>query len=480
MSHRGTWATAAGAALICALLAGCSLAPGYHRPSDPEVPQYKEIAGWTQAAPSTAGSGPWWQVFGDAKLNDLETRLQDGSPDLRAAFERFEQARAVALSARSNQFPSLSAGASATRGRASLNGPAYAGPGETGNEFIASLNLAWEIDVFGRLRNAAAAAGARAQASAADLAAVNLSLQAELATDYFNLRGDDAVIRLLADSVETFHHASEMTTQRYQVGTAAATDVDQAQTLEQNARAELAATRLQRAQLEHAIAVLLGLPPAAFTLAAAPLTAEPPAIDVGLPSTLLQRRPDVASAERAVFAANADIGVARAAWFPVFSLQSAALGVESLSSATWLSAPSRFWSVGPAASLPLLDAGARVAVNRQARASYEESVANYRRTTLTAYQEVEDNLAALHFLSDQQNADEAAAKAAQSAAYHADERYAAGVADYVEVTTTHTTALQAQSAALVSRTQRVDAAVALVRALGGGWSASTPVTQGTP
>ncbi|HTY49236.1 MAG TPA: efflux transporter outer membrane subunit [Steroidobacteraceae bacterium] len=479
MSRPLSAAAAVTAAVTAALLlAGCSLAPAYHRPADLQVPQYKEIAGWAPAQPATAGNGPWWQLFGDARLNELEGRLAEGNPDLRAAFERFAQARALALAAHSNEFPSLGLGADATRERYSENGQFF--QGQTYNDFSASLNLAWEIDVFGRLRNTAAAAAASAQASAADFAAVKLSLQAELATDYFNLRGDDAVIRLLADSVETFHHATQMTTRRYQVGTAAATDVDQAQTLEQDARAQLAATRLQRAQLEHAIAVLLGLPPAAFTLPAAPLTEEPPVVEVGLPSTLLQRRPDVASAERAVFAANAEIGVARAAWFPVFSLQSTALGLESVAGATWLSAPSRFWSVGPTASLPLLDAGARVAVNRQARASYAQAVANYRKATLTAYQEVEDNLAALHFLSDQQAADEAASKSAQSSAYHADERYAAGVADYVEVTTTHTAALQAQSAALMSRTARMDATVALVRALGGGWTRSQldqPPTQ---
>jgi NodT family efflux transporter outer membrane factor (OMF) lipoprotein len=464
---------------VAALLSACSLAPTYVPPRlSQDVSQYKEAGDWAPAAPADdQPRADWWQAFGDAKLDDLQQQLRAGNPDLNAALARFEQARAVAGEARSQQFPVLSADASAIRGHESANAPNTLGAGKTGNDFITGLNVAWEIDLFGRLRNATAAARARAQGSAADLAALNLSLQGELATDYFTLRGDDATVKLLEDSIAQFDTAWEQTRRRYDTGVAAAADVDQADTLRQNARAQLATTQLQRARLEHAIAVLVGLPPSAFTLAPAPLIGAPPPIRVGLPSSLLQRRPDVASAERNVAAANAGIGIARAAWFPVFSLQAAAAGFESTAAASWITAPSRFWSIGPGGQLPLLDVGGRSAVNAQARAAYDESVADYRKTALTAYQEVEDALVGLHRLGEEQAADAAAAKAAQSAAFHADERYAAGVADYIEVTTTHTAALAAQSAALTAQAARLDAAVALVQALGGGW---TPGQMNSP
>ena len=461
----------AGAPLIvAAVLSACSLAPRYDRPSVPEVAAYKETGEWMPAQPADAGArGSWWQSFGDPKLDELEQQLRDGSLDLRAAVARFEQARAVARRARSDVFPSIDAGASATRARGSGNAPASTGAIVTGNDFSTSLDFSWEIDLFDRLRNAAKAAGNRAEASAADLAAVDLALRAELASDYFSLRGSDAELKLLEDTVKAYDHAYELTNNRYQGGIAAATDVDQAETQRQNARAQLASVRLQRAQLEHAIAVLLGQPPAAFTLEAAAFVGEPPPVATGLPSALLLRRPDVATAERAVAAANAEVGVARAAWFPVFVLGGSA-GYEATSTSAWFEAPSRFWSAGPSAQVPLLDFGGRLAGNRQAAAVYEEAVANYRQAALTAYREVEDNLAALHHLADEVSADEAAAASAQRSAYHADQRYAAGVADYLEVASTQTAALQAQRSALEARVRRMNAAVGLVRALGGGWT----------
>ena len=457
---------------VAALLSACSLAPTYVPPKlDQDVAGYKEAGDWAPAAP--ADDKPrtdWWQAFGDPKLDELQEQLRVSNPDLRASFARFAQAHALVGEARSREFPTVNANASATRGRESLYAPNTLGAGHTGNDFIADLSVAWEIDLFGRLRNMTAEAKAQAQASAADLGALKLSLQAELATDYFTLRGDDATVRLLEDSVTQFDTAWEQTKRRYDTGVSAATDVDQADTLRQNARAQLAATRLDRARMEHAIAVLVGMPPSAFNLPPAPLSGEPPQIRVSLASSLLERRPDVASAERHVAAANANIGVARAAWFPVFSLQAAAAGFESTSAANWIGAPARFWAVGPGGTLPLLDVGGRSALNKQARAQYDENVASYRKTALTAYQEVEDSLVAVRRLAEEQTADAAAAKSAQSAAYHADERYAAGVADYIEVTTTHTAALSAESAALAAQAARLNAAVALVQALGGGWT----------
>jgi NodT family efflux transporter outer membrane factor (OMF) lipoprotein len=395
--------------------------------------------------------------------------LRDGSQDLRAAVARYDQARALSAGARSNLFPAIGAGAAATRGRSSANAPGSTGIA-TGNDFVADLVFNWEIDVFGRLRNEAKAAGNRAEASAADLAAVDLALRAELATDYFSLRGADANLQLLEDTVKAYDRAYDLTKNRYDGGIAAATDVDQAETQRQNARSQLAAVRLQRAQLEHAIAVLLGQPASQFSIEpASSLASNPPPIDLGLPSALLLRRPDVASAERAVAAANAEIGVARAAWFPVFTLGGSG-GYESTQRSNWFDAPSRFWAAGPAATLPLLDAGSRYAQNKQARGAFDEAVANYRKTVLVSYQEVEDNLAALHHLADEVAADEAAAASAQRSAYHADRRYASGVADYLEVASTQTAALQAQRSALDARVRRLNAAVGLVRALGGGWS----------
>jgi NodT family efflux transporter outer membrane factor (OMF) lipoprotein len=458
--------------VAAALLSACSLAPTYVAPKlDQDVTSFKEAGDWAPAAPADdKPRADWWQAFGDPKLNELQDQLRGSNPDLRASFARFQEARALAGEARSREFPTVDANVSATRGRQSLYALDTLGPGKTGNDFIADLSVAWEIDLFGRLRNMTAEAKAQAQASAADLGALKLSLQAELATDYFTLRGDDAIVSLLQDAVTQYDTAWEQTKHRYDTGVSAATDVDQADTLRQNARAQLAATRLDRARMEHAIAVLLGLPPSDFTLAPAPLTGEPPAIKVSLASSLLERRPDVASAERQVAAANANIGVARAAWFPVFSLQAAAAGFESTTTANWIGAPARFWSVGPGGTLPLLDVGGRSALNRQARAQYDEFVATYRKTALTAYQEVEDGLVSVRRLAEEQAADAAAAKSAQSAAYHADERYAAGVADYIEVTTTHTAALSAESAALAAQAARLNAAVALVQALGGGWT----------
>jgi outer membrane protein, multidrug efflux system len=470
---RATWRLVAALGAVVVLLAGCSLAPRYEPPRTTEVAKFKEAGDWMPAAPSDAQSrGPWWQTFSDSRLDDLETELTAANPDLSAAVARFDQARAIAVQARSNVFPSLGLKASATRGKGSAGAPlaaALGGAPTPENDFVAGLNLGWEIDLFGRLRNTAAAAGAQAQASAADLAAVELALQAELATDYFSLRGADATIQLLEDTIKTYDHAFELTSNRYKEGISAAADVDQSDTQRQNARAQLAAVRLERAQLEHAIAVLLGQVPSLFTLERGALASAPPPLDAGLPSTLLQRRPDVGRAERAMAAANKRIGIARAAWFPVFSLTGSA-GYESILSSNWTQAPNRFWSVGPAAAVPLLDAGERVGLTRQARAAYDEAVAGYRKTTLTAYQEVEDSLAGLHHLADELKADEAASKSAQSSAYHADQRYDAGVADYVEVTTTHTAALQAQRDAITVRVSQLNAAVTLIRATGGGWT----------
>lgn len=468
--------------LLTALASACSLAPEYQTPAPPPTAAFKEaaepVAGWQLAQPAdNAPRGNWWAVFGDTRLDELQTQLASASPDLLAAFARYEQARALARQSASNLYPSLSANAGATRARSSANAPGNDGNSSVGNDLFASLNLSWEIDLFGRLSNARRAADRRLEASAGDLAALQLSLQAQLATSYFQLRGADASIALLDDSSKAFQRALELTQKRYDGGIAAITDVNQAETTLHTTLAQLAAAKLARAQLEHSIAVLLGKAPSEFSLAPAEFVGDPPLVMTSLPSTLLQRRPDIAAAERQVAAANAEIGVANAAWFPVFGF-SAGGGYEATNTSHWFDAPSRYWSLGPSVTAPVLDGGARTALRRQARAAYDESVANYRKAVLSAYQEVEDNLAALRHIADEVAGNETAAQAAQSSVFHANKRYTAGVASYLEVTTTQTAALSAQRAALDARVRRITAAVQLVRAMGGGWTLDQLETVG--
>ncbi len=462
--------------MAAALLSACSLAPDYEPPTAPAAaPVFKEQltqndGNWQLAQPSDAAPrGAWWEVFGDPALNDLQARLSTASQDLRAAVARYEQVRAQAGQSRSTLFPTIGASAAMTRQQTSENAPAAAGAGVIFDNHSASLGLSWEIDLFGRLRNTVAAANRRVEASAGDLAALNLSLQAQLASNYFQLRGADATIGLLQESVEAFERAADLVKHRYEGGIAAATDVAQSESQVESTRAQLAAVRLQRAQFEHAIAVLVGEPASSFTLTPAPFSGQLPVLDPGLPSTLLQRRPDIAAAERAVAAANAEIGVAKAAWFPVFSF-SATGGYQAVESHDWFDAPSRFWSIGPSMTAPVIDGGARSAINRRARAAYDEAVAGYRQAVLVAYQEVEDNLAALNHLQEEATRSEAASQAAQRSVFHANKRYAAGVADYLEVATTQTNALTLQRSALDARVRRVVAGVDLVRATGGGWT----------
>jgi len=463
-----------GAPLGLLALGACSLAPEYQAPTTAQPPAFTESelaaqGAWQPAAPSDAQSrGAWWAHFGDAQLDALQTQLPQASQDLRAAVARYQQARALAGYARAGLYPQLDAGASLTRAQESES---VSGQHESpGNTFSASAGLSWEIDLFGRLRNAADAQQQRLRASAGDLASTQLSLQAELATQYFTLRGAEATYALLEDSEQAYARALGIVQRRYDGGIAAATDVDQAQAQLESVRAQMAAVRLQRAQLQHGIAVLLGQPPSGYALPEGRFVGAPPLIDAGLPSTLLERRPDIAAAERRVAAANADLGVARAAWFPVFSL-GANGGYAAGSFSDWFDAPSRFWSIGPAVSLPIFDGGARAALRDQALAVHEEAVASYRQSVLVAFQEVEDNLAALRHLDEEARSDDAAAEAAKRSAFHALRRYEAGVADYLEVTSTQTASLLAQRAALDARVRRVNAGVALVRALGGGWTA---------
>jgi NodT family efflux transporter outer membrane factor (OMF) lipoprotein len=462
--------------LLIGTLTACTLAPSYKRPdSAPPTDAYKESGDWKAAQPEdNQNRGEWWTLFQDPELNALEARVGEANQDLKAAFARLQQARAATRIARADLFPTLSVGSSATRARASVNSPTYVpGRNPTYNNFDLQADLSYEFDVWGRVRSAVSSAKAAQQASAADLATLNLSLHAELATDYFALRAEDAEQVLLDKTVADYAQSLQLTQNLYNGGGAAISDVDQAQAQLQTALTQAADIRLQRAQSEHAIGVLLGENPSAFHADLNPLPIElaPPPIDPGLPSSLLERRPDVAAAERRVASANAQIGVTRAAYFPVFSLAAAA-GFDSTSASNWLNAPSRLWSLGPAGLLTVFDAGRHRAQNAQAKAVYDEQVADYRGTVLSAYQDVEDNLAALRQLQQESVTEAAAVTATAKALEQAQYRYKAGLVTYLEVATTENTALQAQLSNVAIQQRRMSASVLLVKALGGGWQTS--------
>ena len=463
-------------AIACAL-AGCSLAPRYQRPATaPPAAGYKELGDWKLAAPADTGArGPWWSMFQDEELSGLEARVTAANQSLKAAFARLEEARAQTRIARAAFFPLVTADTSATRQRVSTNAPGFAGNNPVYNTFVAGGDLSYEIDLFGRIRNSVAGARATEQATAGDTAALDLSVHAELATDYFTLRGLDEQQRLLDQTVADYAKALELTRNLYQGGAAALSDVQQAQAQLETARTQAHDTRLRRAQTEHAIAVLVGAAATQFHLDARPLPSDLaiPRVDPGLPSELLERRPDVAAAERRVAAANAAIGVARAAYFPVFTLVAGA-GQESIQSSSWLMAPSRFWSVGPQGVLTVFDAGLHAAQSAAAHAAYDEQVANYRATVLTAYQDVEDNLAALRQLELEGVSQAAAVTATQGALDQANYRYKAGVVTYLEVVATENAALVARLAAVDIETRRISSTVLLVRALGGDWRTGRP------
>jgi len=469
----GTRGLACGALLALAL-GGCSLAPHYERPSVPQPPAaYREAGEWKVSSPAdTSSRGRWWTMFRDADLDALEAEVSDANQSLKAALARLEQARAQTGVARSAWFPTLTAQATATRGETSVYASGYTpGKTRTGNSFVLSGDLSYEIDVFGRVRSTVAGARASEQASAGDVAALDLALHAELASGYFLLRGLDIEQRFLDQTVLDYARALQLTENLYKGGAAAISDVQQAQAQLETARTQAEDTRLRRAQTEHAIAVLVGREASAFAINARADDAFPPLpeIDAGLPSQLLERRPDVAAAERRVAAANANIGVARAAFFPVFDLLATA-GSQSSSAAHWLTAPSRFWSLGPQAVLTLFDGGLHRAQSAAAHAAYDEQVADYRNTVLTAYQDVEDNLAAIRQLQLESVSQAAAVKATQGALDQANLRYKGGIVTYLEVSVTQNAALAARLTAADIDIRRAGATVQLVKALGGDWN----------
>src|ERR1700733_3090592 len=463
------------AAVWLLALNACSFAPAYKTPdSAAAAVAYKESGDWKPAEPADAQvRGDWWNLFQDPALDRIETQVADANQDLKAAYARLLQARAAVRISRADLFPTLTVGSSATRSRTSVNSPKFPpGAQPVSNNFDLEADLSYEIDVWGRVRNAVASARANEQASVADLATLNLAIRAELATDYFTLRSEDTQQQLLDKTVYDYAKALQLTQNLYNGGAAALADVAQAQAQLETARTQAADIGLQRAQTEHAIAVLLGQNPSVFHMDVNPyiIAVVPPPIDSGLPSSLLERRPDVAAAERRTAAANAQIGVARAAYFPVFSLGAAA-GFDSASTSSWLSAPSRTWSLGPAAGvLTVFDAGRHRAQTAQAKAVYDEQVANYRGTVLIAYQEVEENLGGLRQLQQESISEAAAVNSTATVLQQAQFRYKAGLVTYLEVSIAETTALQAQLANVAIQVRRMVASVLLVKALGGGWS----------
>jgi NodT family efflux transporter outer membrane factor (OMF) lipoprotein len=471
-----------------ALVAGCAVGPAYQRPSTPEPAAYKELQGWVPAAPADAlERGPWWTLFGDPQLNELAASVEVSNQNVAAAVAAYTQARSLVAEQRASLFPSVtlngSGTRSGTRGGGSGSGNANAtvdangnivggsGGGSARNAYRLALGTSWEPDVWGRLRAGVSAASASAQASAADLASARLSAQGEVAADYLQLRAIDAQRALLATTIEGYQRVLKITRNRYDVGIIPHSDVYQAETQLANAQSDELGLARQRAQLEHAIAVLVGKTPSEFALAAsAAWQVTVPEVPVGVPSTLLQRRPDIAAAERRVAAANEQIGIARSAYFPSIGLN-ASLGTSASKVGELFNASAAAWSFGLSAAQTLFDAGATRARVQGARAAHEQAVARYRQTVLDAFADVEDQLAATHVLSQQQDLQRRASEAADKVEQQVLNRYKAGQVSYSEVVQAQATALNARRSLVTTQSSRQTTAVALIQALGGGWHA---------
>ncbi len=457
--------------LFALLTAACTVGPDYVRPNPVATmpTTFKELEGWKVAQPNTGIiSERWWEIYHDPVLNSLEEQVAISNLNVAVAEAQFRQARALVQVAKAGNFPTLTVGAAATRSQSSSNSGTGISGGTTVSNLQLPVDLTWEVDLWGRIRREVEASQANAQASAADLAAATLSAQAALASDYFQLRVLDAQKQLLDATTAIYRNSLNMTNNRYAAGVAARSDVLQAETQLKSTEAQAIDLGIQRAQLEHAIALLLGKPSAAFSLSSTVLSITVPFIPPGIPSALLERRPDIASSERKVAAANAQVGIAQAAYYPTIQL-SAAGGFSSSSLTTWFSWPSRFWSVGPAASVTLFDGGVRDAQSEQAKAAYDATVAAYRETVLTAFQGVEDNLAALRILEEETEVQNQAVRAAQQVVTITTNQYQAGTVAYLNVLVAQSTSLANERTALGLVGQRLAASVLLVKALGGGW-----------
>jgi NodT family efflux transporter outer membrane factor (OMF) lipoprotein len=472
-SRTGLWRRCV-AVLLAVTTAACAVGPNYKKPAAPAPAAFKEqpVPGeWKQAEPKdTAARGKWWEVFGDPLLNELEEQVSISNQTLAQAEAQYRGARAAARGARAALFPVLTAGASVDRSRASANRPS-APPGSTSptvNDFQAPADLTYEIDVWGRIRRSVEANVASAQASAADLESARLFVHAELAIDYFLLRGQDAEKQLLDTTADAYEKALDLTVNRYNQGVVSGVDVAQARTQLYATQAQAVDLSISRAQFEHAIAVLIGKPPSELAIAPAPDLRKVPFIPGAVPSELLERRPDIAAAERRVASANAQVGVATAAFFPTLLLAVTG-GFEAASVAKWFNWPSRFWSLGASALGTVFDGGKRKAASEQAMANYDAAVAAYRQDVLNAFLEVEDNAAALWLLEKEAARQEEAVTASERALTLARDRYQGGITTYLEVVTAQNTALINERVSVEIATRRMTAAVNLVKALGGGW-----------
>jgi NodT family efflux transporter outer membrane factor (OMF) lipoprotein len=471
------------ASLALVLLSGCMVGPNYTRPSVPMAPAFKEAPpasfkeddGWKVSQPSDAQlKGNWWELFGDPQLNALEAKVDGANQTLKMADANFRAARANIGYYRAAEAPTIGVAPGISAVRDSANQPylskTIVNNGE-GN-FTLPLELDYEIDLWGRIHRQVTAAREQAQASAADLANTRLSLHAELALDYMEVRSADAQLQLLKDTVKAYTDAVNLTSDRFEGGVSPLSDLSQARTQLDSARVLETDISVTRAQYEHAIAILIGVPPAQFTLAPTPLNLNPPKMpDVpgSLPSQLLERRPDIALSERQMAAANEQIGIAQAAFYPTLSL-SAVAGLQGTSALNWFTWPSRFWAVGPTFSETLFDAGRRRAVKTVASANYDAAVANYRQTTLTAFQQVEDNLAVLRLLELEAQQQHASTDSAEQSLDLSQTRYEGGADTYLQVITWQTAALNNERNDIDIMRRRMEASVVLIKALGGGWN----------
>jgi NodT family efflux transporter outer membrane factor (OMF) lipoprotein len=471
-----TLAVVTGCAL---LLAGCTVGPKYTRPAVPAAPAYTELppqsflasAGWKQAQPAdTTLRAEWWQLFGNSELNGLEEQINLSNQTLKAAEARFREARTLIQLNRAGLFPTISTAPSVTTSRSSQHAPLGGHAGDFG-QYTLPIDVNYELDAWGRVRRSIAAAREETQASAGDLETIRLSLHAELAVDYFELRTLDAQKRLLDETLVAYQKALDLTQNRFDGGLSSRAEVAQARTQLETARAQEIGVGVARATFEHAIAILAGRTPESLTISDSPLNAAPPVIPVGVPSQLLERRPDIAAAERRAAEANEQIGIARAAFFPQLLL-TATGGFAGNNPVNWLSWPSRFWAVGPAVAQTIFDGGRRRAVSESAAAAYDESIANYRQAVLEAFQQVEDNLSTLRVLEQQAQAQRVAVEAAQQSLDLSLNRYKGGLVTYLEVVTAQGIALQNQATEVDILRRRMDASVLLIKALGGGWDVS--------
>jgi NodT family efflux transporter outer membrane factor (OMF) lipoprotein len=457
--------------------------PKYVKPTAPLAPGFKETTdwkegdGWRIAKPEDAlVRGKWWELYGDAKLNELEEQVDSSNQTLKIAEANFRQARAAIRFNRASEAPTIGTAPSISTVRDSAHQP-YFPASEANNgtgDFTLPLDLSYEIDLWGRVRRTVTASREEAQASAADLETARLSLHAEVAIDYFEIRSADAQERLLNDTVNAYGEALDLTKNRFEGGAAPKSDVAQAQTQLDAARVQATDITVQRAQYEHALAILIGKPPAAFDLPPIPLNLQAPtmpSIPVALPAQLLERRPDIAAAERRMAAANEQIGIARAAYYPTLNLAAVA-GLEGSSLLNWFNWPSRFWAVGPGLSETLFDAGRRRATTESAKAGYDGAIANYRQTVLSSFQQVEDNVVVLRALQTESAQQHDTTEAAEEALLLFQNRYSGGVDTYLQVVTSQTTALANERNDIDIMRRQFEANVLLIKALGGGWDVS--------